>query len=1294
MTKMGDPPVNLSTVDIDSKCTKNDWKSSYSSNECTFRLALLYCITRVPWNFEENNRCRIVFPYRSVISFLKKFHVNEILAEYRVNRRLWEAPKANIIVEVNFQDSRVVVNDDISFRGLPENFEFRFQRATVLPLSSFAQFILSDTSIIALQSMNFNSLAVKVRNSTSFLIDNSTISKVVNRQLSALDIINSKDVIISNSTFFGNSKKSPGGAVKMVDVGHLAVIGSQFKYNSASHGAAVAMHRVSRSNFLDSTFNSNNNSYAGTVYWLYGYMAMPNSTNCTFVKNNAGLYGDAFASSLCCLHPSINYYEYVNYVSGAVPLALNVSTVDAYNQIIPYNKKAIVARPLISRSKCDAVMPPMLWGKTEKLMINGFSYWNIGASCVPGGLLIIRFSSYLQRQTDLQLREVPVQYFRDIRVRFRFCERGEVYDFYSVARSTCTICTDSFSLATIGKINTSQYPLPIELYSRSCSSCPPNAGRCYKDQIYLLPGTWRHGDDSFAVLLCQSVYACLGGNVTGEQLCADGHTGPLCGVCKPNFFLSNKKECIPCDNRWKVIIATTVALVIFGYLGYLLYLKIAIYLDDNTTLIVNIFVLVYQVISLGPNSNNTSTDSKSNSYAMKEAIKMLTALDLFAPLSISCFYEYNYLFKLKAYSLGPIFISCGLLLSTLVIKSKSYKSKIDFVVINLLHFVLPITSSIIFDTFKCTDIDPLQEFSETRVPMLAADLTISCESSLYAECEAFAYIMLLFPIGVPLVFLILMFQRRHWIQSVNIPKSVYTVDVRMKFQLNRDYLILTYLKPLYDGYKSLYWYYEIIELSFKILFTSIIKAFVKDSRVVVILCIFLNMLYYSVLYKLRPYAYDFANTFKQLGQVFIIISYLAVFIVQNQTIGSVSDHYDRYSVLDNLIFATNIVYILVFLNHIVYCIRRNMMNADNNARNDQLHKTYHSLGIESSSWSLQMAKCCIKDVLKIESAVFMISLSRGLLKSGQTRNSEKILIDNIRSSIHVSDKICDLFLPVSKLNMTMLVTRKRNELFFYKPNSDNAKRPITETKPKEFTTLANLLPQSFESLRDEQSSFNFPFYTNMHENNEDNSSSQPSIEINSSIYEGGNSICNSEDCYSSVVLQESSMHWDIENSIHSAKISFKPHNNSSADAQTISESAANSEECPICLEKIEISTGNFIRTSCNHCFHSTCFLENAFRNGFTCPFCRNNLVNTSSNSNSNTLEEDSLKKVVKKNDNSKTIATAAIRTGGKGGPLRKERQVESVDRLAKKPPIPKFSAAKAVSKKGKPKKVIRNGGSV
>lgn len=54
----------------------------------------------------------------------------------------------------------------------------------------------------------------------------------------------------------------------------------------------------------------------------------------------------------------------------------------------------------------------------------------------------------------------------------------------------------------------------------------------------------------------------------------------------------------------------------------------------------------------------------------------------------------------------------------------------------------------------------------------------------------------------------------------------------------------------------------------------------------------------------------------------------------------------------------------------------------------------------------------------------------------------------------------------------------------------------------------------------------------------------------------------------------------------------------------------NESSCPICFEDIPVDSSNSLQTSCNHKFHTSCFLKHTAVNGYTCPYCRKVLVET------------------------------------------------------------------------------------
>jgi hypothetical protein len=49
------------------------------------------------------------------------------------------------------------------------------------------------------------------------------------------------------------------------------------------------------------------------------------------------------------------------------------------------------------------------------------------------------------------------------------------------------------------------------------------------------------------------------------------------------------------------------------------------------------------------------------------------------------------------------------------------------------------------------------------------------------------------------------------------------------------------------------------------------------------------------------------------------------------------------------------------------------------------------------------------------------------------------------------------------------------------------------------------------------------------------------------------------------------------------------------------------DTCSICLDDLN-GLINRLTTDCNHCFHTTCFLQHVSHNGFNCPNCRNQII--------------------------------------------------------------------------------------
>jgi hypothetical protein len=73
-----------------------------------------------------------------------------------------------------------------------------------------------------------------------------------------------------------------------------------------------------------------------------------------------------------------------------------------------------------------------------------------------------------------------------------------------------------------------RFPISLE----ACVLCP-SGGICRgANDIGIKPGYWREDNESIYILSCEKLPAnCIGGDLYGNNLCYEGHMGPLCEEC-------------------------------------------------------------------------------------------------------------------------------------------------------------------------------------------------------------------------------------------------------------------------------------------------------------------------------------------------------------------------------------------------------------------------------------------------------------------------------------------------------------------------------------------------------------------------------------------------------------------------------------------------------------------------------------------------------------------------------------------------------------------------------------------
>ena len=152
------------------------------------------------------------------------------------------------------------------------------------------------------------------------------------------------------------------------------------------------------------------------------------------------------------------------------------------------------------------------------------------------------------------------------------------------------------------------------------------------------------------------------------------------------------------------------------------------------------------------------------------------------------------------------------------------------------YIVLAPVSLTIGQAFACVDVDPedirVDRLNNDRY-YLAADLSISCSTDRYQFGSLWAGLMILvYPIGIPLLYYWLLSANRNYIRYVEDDGTVRPTRPsdkeieRLKAKYPEDYpdniINHNHLKFLYRAYEPQYWYWEVIETFRRLCFTAFV----------------------------------------------------------------------------------------------------------------------------------------------------------------------------------------------------------------------------------------------------------------------------------------------------------------------------------------------------------------------------------------------------------------------------------------------------------------------------------------
>eukprot|EP00903_Cladosiphon_okamuranus_P018351 g16883.t1 len=636
-----------------------------------------------------------------------------------------------------------------------------------------------------------------------------------------------------NTTFSRNVAGENGGAIASFENDEVAPIfhGGTFIENSAGNGGALYFSFAIGFNFTNVIFQSNSASDgAGGAVAAYstGSGDVPTAifTRCKF-SDNMSQTGGAIETLAGQLEFNSCIFEgnSADDIGGAMRIA----------------GSSIVVRGCSFLSNSASI-------RGFAVAMDGSANTNMTASSFEGNELFCAADTY---RKDTEKEEESTA-------------RYEVVSFDCPEWDECSGC----SIATSNVVSTCEAPL-----EHSEATQPGTA----LETLNISDGYWRATNDSDLILACYNADACNGGQTGAEDFCAPGYTGPYCAVCETDYSPSLSYTCTRCSSSRRqglmaatVVAALVVACVLVATVQYLVSTK---QLEEGNAGCfrrkilraiplqgLKIIVVVWQILT-------QFADVASVTYpgAYRDFLSAIDVVnfDLGSALSAGCWWSnVDFHDRLLVNTLGPLVVVSllGITYWIAMYRNNSITASGDAVVEQIRYrhqtvlllvtfLVYSSVSSTVFQTFACETLDDGIEY-------LRADYTILCKDAKHKAFEVYAGIMFaVYPIGIPLLYAILLLQRRDVLANADVDKT--------RAQS---------ISSLWEPYRPERFYYEVVECGRRIMLTGVLVFIFPNDAAQIAITMLLAFFFFMVFEMLRPYASESDMwPSKQIGSALFII---------------------------------------------------------------------------------------------------------------------------------------------------------------------------------------------------------------------------------------------------------------------------------------------------------------------------------------------------------------------------------------------------------------------------------------
>lgn len=783
-------------------------------------------------------------------------------------------------------------------------------------LNLYAAFLkLEASSLKFLNSSIENSLGklheslIKASETLEIYVENSVFSGNCARnhggcmRVSSLSEQTAREITISRSVFTQCGSLFNGGALYFFENSQILLENCLFLNNFAANGGAI-YYETSKENasspltLISLNYFVNNSAIfsGGALKWTKTLPKLNESL--LFLRNNCAKHGANLASSAMRVLLSVFSRENGNYskefdsqtddfsfalrnLRPGVPANRDLvfKYVDFYNQTIAVFDNSIETFLIISEDEREAGKLAISSSFSRAFLLNP-SYFtaegvinltNLTIFTAPQrktAYLLLKpaflsfFSVYQRRRASIEA-DFSSNYAIILAIELFPCEIGEIS-----SGNACFFCE-------AGKFSAS----PSE---NMCQSCPKHA-RCPGGSLTVLDaGYWRKSRNS-TIFFCEtSEKNCQGGE---NATCKGNFVGPFCRVCRKGFYEVQGTECFECDGFiWNIMRSLAI------FVGFSVVLIFLVKSSVDNLILYQRFIAMYHDENLKENIVKNNLDLQSiylkilvnyfqiysflqiNPFETLVFNEFLNNVSIFSVISGKIL-AFSCIFKDFSFADSPFFdyISLNLLPILLIFaaffglkayyhlrgRSVSSKNHLFSVIFGVFFTVLPSILAQSIKNLTCFVIEPGYEV---------------LKYSPIHECDE-NYRQIAYKLVWPVMFF--------W--ALVFPGCVFAYLAAKRDKLY-EFLTFQRFNFIYIGYKTRFFYWEMLILAKKFLISVLVLANLDDFKAFLVNCVIFAA-YIALFGKCQPFLWKILNKLEfQSCVCTIFVAFFAALSKQKQGI--------------------------------------------------------------------------------------------------------------------------------------------------------------------------------------------------------------------------------------------------------------------------------------------------------------------------------------------------------------------------------------------------------------------------